>query len=500
MSVTESLEAPVDERDDAWHARFVWAITTITGVGLWVLPSFSSYWLDETATVWVIRDGLGTAIDRAFEYQQSPFYFVIAWGARALFGTSEFALRVPSLLASVAASWFLYRLAVRLHDRGSARLVVFAFVASPWMAFAAADARAYAIAIAATVGAALSLWRWQERGRGWDGVGFASACAVAIWAHYVFGLGVAVFVVIAAVRNRPGVVTDSWLALVLAVVGIGVTVAPLTAHLVTLMARSETLTIPWPMSVESLFTYLVRPVTIGALLLGTLIARALMPISVARPAASERGARVLARVGARGPSHLFRLGIRVARHVPGAEVLVGRDPRARGVRGPRHRLHPSRRRTADHRRGRGDRGHALDHRFPEVRRGMAGGRGLRTDLGRSPPPPSSSVRGSSSPISRIGCGTLLAADSCWPPRRRTTSAGSSSRCRTSSTRTVRHTSRILVSERLEGADRFLFVARDRDTHEEAWLDGRLDEAGFVSQEIGMFGAVYVVEFTRDDAP
>ena len=58
----------------------------------------------------------------------------------------------------------------------------------------------------------------------------------------------------------------------------------------------------------------------------------------------------------------------------------------------------------------------------------------------------------------------------------------------------------LVSERLEGADRFLFVARDRDTHEEAWLDGRLDEAGFVSQEIGMFGAVYVVEFTRDDAP
>ena len=74
MSVTESLEAPVDERDDAWHARFVWAITIITGVGLWVLPSFSSYWLDETATVWVIRDGLGTAIDRAFEYQQSPFY------------------------------------------------------------------------------------------------------------------------------------------------------------------------------------------------------------------------------------------------------------------------------------------------------------------------------------------------------------------------------------------------------------------------------------------
>ena len=42
---------------------------------LWLLPLSSSLWLDETLTWWVIKDGAGHAIGRAFTYQQSPLYY-----------------------------------------------------------------------------------------------------------------------------------------------------------------------------------------------------------------------------------------------------------------------------------------------------------------------------------------------------------------------------------------------------------------------------------------
>ena len=136
MSATEAV--PRHRARCACPRSLPWAVTIVTGIGLWLVPSFSSYWLDETVTVWVIQDDLGTTIDRALGYQQSPFYFVIAWFVRQVLGTSEFALRVPSLVAAILATWFLYRLALRLHDGEAARLVAFAFVASPWMALAAA--------------------------------------------------------------------------------------------------------------------------------------------------------------------------------------------------------------------------------------------------------------------------------------------------------------------------------------------------------------------------
>ena len=54
----------------------------------------------------------------------------------------------------------------------------------------------------------------------------------------------------------------------------------------------------------------------------------------------------------------------------------------------------------------------------------------------------------------------------------------------------------LIRDRLGTTDRFLLVTRDRGTGFESWLDGRLEMEGFDGVEIGTFGGVYVVEFSR----
>ena len=55
----------------------------------------------------------------------------------------------------------------------------------------------------------------------------------------------------------------------------------------------------------------------------------------------------------------------------------------------------------------------------------------------------------------------------------------------------------LVRERLSSVNRFLYVDRDTDAPFDAWLRGRLLEAGFEAREIGGFGTVRVLEFSRD---
>src|SRR5437588_3413161 len=59
----------------------------------------SSLWLDETATFWVVKDGLREVVSRSWEWSgQSAFYYLTAWmGLRiAPYIGLEAALRLPS--------------------------------------------------------------------------------------------------------------------------------------------------------------------------------------------------------------------------------------------------------------------------------------------------------------------------------------------------------------------------------------------------------------------
>lgn len=122
-------------------------------VRLWIVPLGSSLSLDEFGTWWASDGGLGEILSRARLFPQSVPYVVIVFLERALGGSGEISLRVPSLLAAGLAAYVLYRLGAELVDRETGLLAAGIFVGFRPIAFAAGDARPYAFAVLAATGA-----------------------------------------------------------------------------------------------------------------------------------------------------------------------------------------------------------------------------------------------------------------------------------------------------------------------------------------------------------
>ena len=94
---------------------------------LWLVPAGFSYWRDETGTVWNIKTDLATALASRW-IGQSAAYVVTVWTAVTLGGSREFVARIPSLAAMGGAAYLLYRIGLRLFDRGTTLLAVLVFV------------------------------------------------------------------------------------------------------------------------------------------------------------------------------------------------------------------------------------------------------------------------------------------------------------------------------------------------------------------------------------
>jgi mannosyltransferase len=170
---------------------------------LWVLPIRSSFWLDETGTYWIIKDGLANLIDRAIHWPgQSPLYYLIAWLAHFAGGRTEVMLRLPSLIAMIAAAWLLYKLAVRLFDAETAPFVVLVFACSEQVAFAAADARPYALALFLLIASVWMLVRWLDSGRPLYAAGYVLLAALTVWAHVLLAIALAGHGIYALYRSR----------------------------------------------------------------------------------------------------------------------------------------------------------------------------------------------------------------------------------------------------------------------------------------------------------
>jgi prepilin signal peptidase PulO-like enzyme (type II secretory pathway) len=169
---------------DSRERVFYQLLTAFAVLRLWVLPIRSSFWLDETGTYWVIKDGLGSLFARAMHWSgQSPLYYLVAWLAHFVPGRMEVALRLPSLIAMIAAAWLLYKLAARLFDAETAPFALLIFVCSEHVAFAAADARPYALALFLLIASTWMLVRWLDSGRLLDAAVYVLLTALTIYAH-----------------------------------------------------------------------------------------------------------------------------------------------------------------------------------------------------------------------------------------------------------------------------------------------------------------------------
>jgi mannosyltransferase len=179
--------APVGglDRSDAALSRLAWLLTTVfmAAVGL-VRASWSSLSADELTTwamantswseLWLLR----TEIDAP----TAPYYALIRAWAEA-FGTSEFSLRLPSLLAMVAAAGVTAAIVSRLVSPRAGMLVGLLFTAVPATSRYGHEAGPEALAIAFAVLATAALVHFFERPRFWRWLGYASAVALLGLAH-----------------------------------------------------------------------------------------------------------------------------------------------------------------------------------------------------------------------------------------------------------------------------------------------------------------------------
>lgn len=152
----------------------------------WVPHLSASLWLDETLTYWVIRDGLAETLERTVNYQPQPAYYIFMWFWTRIFGLSEIALRIPSLIAALAACVAIARLGSRLtRDRETGLLAAVVF-ASSWNVFReSVDARSYTLGLLVLLCLALSLIRWIEEGR-WRDAWLCGLLAAVLPSLHVF--------------------------------------------------------------------------------------------------------------------------------------------------------------------------------------------------------------------------------------------------------------------------------------------------------------------------
>src|SRR3954469_20454888 len=262
----------VDDDDRRLHAPLLWAFAASMVAALWIRPMTSSLWLDETGSWWVINGGAHQGVQRADAVQgQSPFYYLMLWLSKGVIGHSEFALRLPSLVFSVAAAYFVYLLAKRLISPECARIAVIMFIVWPQVAFEASDARPYALATMLCVACAFSLVSWMDAGGIWRGALTVLLAASLPYAHPVSALVLVPLGIYAIVRVAEGsTLIRGWL-LAIACVMVALLSIPVAVELTSLAHRSSDWIVPGAVSGWVIVTTLLPASFAAALLVGLIL-------------------------------------------------------------------------------------------------------------------------------------------------------------------------------------------------------------------------------------
>ena len=333
-------------------------------VRLWLMPLPSSFWLDEMATVFVARHGanhpsLAAAAPQAW---RSWYYPVIRLDG-ALFGYSEVAVRMPSVLAMAGFLGLFAALVRRLANAQAAWFAVFACLALPGLNYQAANARPYALGMCAFAAALLFEVRWLDSARWRDALPFAACAALVLYIHLLFWPSCLVFVLYAAARVAAGETPVNGSRAVLVFALWACALLPVAAQTLSLLGEARAHVIAPLPSLAQFLRSLELTLVLGSLAGAWLIAR-VWPLAAGHPEASclnDGSHRRMVAVPADSPLRVFlahrRRGLRPALPATGA---ARRGARLYRPGGPVH----SRRRVA------ADLGR-IRHRRPSFSRALA---------------------------------------------------------------------------------------------------------------------------------
>lgn len=124
----------------------------------WIVLSIEPLWLDETVSYWAIHRSYADMVAKIIQYQgHGPLYYSIVWLCVRIFGDTDFAIRLPSMIFMLLAAWYLYRLGVLLGSPSIARVAVIVFLGLDTTVFAASNCRAYSLALFACIASVVAL-------------------------------------------------------------------------------------------------------------------------------------------------------------------------------------------------------------------------------------------------------------------------------------------------------------------------------------------------------
>jgi hypothetical protein len=166
----------------------IYGLALAVAVSIWLIAIRAPLWLDETGTYWQIHAGFSQIWARHLQSLSFPAYAYILWLSTKILGTSEIALRTPSILAMLGAVYLLYRIARELFERDTALIAAIIFSLNPIVVFAAIDVRPYAFGVLAVNAAILILLRLRHNNSNWMAALFGFSAACIIYFHFLFGV------------------------------------------------------------------------------------------------------------------------------------------------------------------------------------------------------------------------------------------------------------------------------------------------------------------------
>ncbi len=166
MRVAEPLETQPEPRSAGLNGLIAVGLVGAIAVATWLPHLPNALWLDEVVSAWVVQDGLSELFERAVTFQSQAAYFLLLWLWTTVAGTSEIALRLPSVIAALGACAAMARLGFLLTRDRECGLLAMLVLATSWNVFReSVDVRPYMPALLCLLCLAICLHRWLEEGR-----------------------------------------------------------------------------------------------------------------------------------------------------------------------------------------------------------------------------------------------------------------------------------------------------------------------------------------------
>jgi len=160
----------------------------VIGLGLltWQLGD-KSFWCDELFTVYMADSSPRQILTAVAADLHPPLYFLVIKAWAGIAGTSERALRLPSVLFALSGLWFTWQLGMKTVGRRAAFAGVIALTCSPLFVEFSRMARYYSLTLTLGVLATLMFVNALQRNRLLEWVGYTIVCTFLLYTFYLGG-------------------------------------------------------------------------------------------------------------------------------------------------------------------------------------------------------------------------------------------------------------------------------------------------------------------------